>query len=515
MAQETLKITITADNKEAVNNIQQTITATNNLGNAFKQLPNTSNQATNALTNLSRVAQDAPYGFIGIANNLNPLLESFQRLQKEAGSSGNALKAMAQGLAGPAGIGLALGAVSSIIVAFGPKIAAFINGTKQASEEEKKFAESLNNAKASALSHGLQLQSYLKIANDVTIADDKRKQALQYVKNELGKINKNYADSITTVQQATEAVNQYTQALVQQALISKYTDRIAELTIKQAEAQKELNKTTQDYNNVLSKTNKAGLVNQYAYGSEGVRAYNNALVDLAKTAKDKAQKNVADLTNQITELNNDVDKTVKLNINNIFGKVSTGAGSAVTEVSNLNKELQAYIQAYKDLTRPSRAERRTATPVLQETSAKMPEKLSGQVPSFYGQYYAEQADKAAKAQEQFNTQLKIAGELTNVVAGGFNSVFEAFVNGEDVGAALEEAFKRILIQLVEMVAQALIFKAILSALGVGATPYGAAAIDSGIGFGGGNLLGEFLLKGSDLILATQRANTSLNLRRGK
>jgi len=111
MAQETLKITITADNKEAVNNIQQTITATNNLGNAFRQLPNTSNQATNALTNLSRVAQDAPYGFIGIANNLNPLLESFQRLQKESGSASSALKAMAQGLMGPAGIGLALGAV--------------------------------------------------------------------------------------------------------------------------------------------------------------------------------------------------------------------------------------------------------------------------------------------------------------------------------------------------------------------------------------------------------------------
>ena len=183
MAQETLKITITADNKEAVNNIQQTITATNNLGNAFKQLPNTSNQATNALTNLSRVAQDAPYGFIGIANNLNPLLESFQRLQKEAGSSGNALKAMAQGLAGPAGIGLALGAVSSIIVAFGPKIAAFINGTKQASEEEKKFAESLNNAKASALSHGLQLQSYLKIANDVN--NPYRIQLIDYCKSTL------------------------------------------------------------------------------------------------------------------------------------------------------------------------------------------------------------------------------------------------------------------------------------------------------------------------------------------
>ena len=72
MAQETLKITITADNQQAVKNIQETVTATTNLGNAFKKLPNASGQATMALSNLSRVAQDAPYGFMGIANNINP-----------------------------------------------------------------------------------------------------------------------------------------------------------------------------------------------------------------------------------------------------------------------------------------------------------------------------------------------------------------------------------------------------------------------------------------------------------
>jgi len=151
MAQETLKITITADNQQAVKNIQETVTATTKLGTAFKTLPSTSNQATNALTNLSRVAQDAPYGFIGIANNLNPLLESFQRLQKEAGGSGAALKAMAGGLMGPAGIGLALGAVSSIIVAFGPKIADFINGTNEATKAEDKFAQSLSDARATSI----------------------------------------------------------------------------------------------------------------------------------------------------------------------------------------------------------------------------------------------------------------------------------------------------------------------------------------------------------------------------
>lgn len=71
------------------------------------------NQAALATTNLSRVLQDAPFGFIGIQNNLNPLLESFGRLRAETGSNAGALKALVGSLAGPAGLGLALAAVSA------------------------------------------------------------------------------------------------------------------------------------------------------------------------------------------------------------------------------------------------------------------------------------------------------------------------------------------------------------------------------------------------------------------
>ena len=179
------------------------------------------------MTNLSRVAQDAPYGFIGIANNLNPLLESFQRLQKEAGGTGAALKSMAQGLMGPAGIGLALGAVSSLIVAFGPKIANFIKGVGEAEAAEKKFAESLDKAKASASESGLKLLAYINLAEDATLADDKRANALKFVVSELSKVNKSYAQTITTTDQARAAVELYTQALIAQAITSRYIDELA------------------------------------------------------------------------------------------------------------------------------------------------------------------------------------------------------------------------------------------------------------------------------------------------
>ena len=120
-----------------IKNLNATI---NSLGQQMNKVGRPAGDATTALSNLSRVAQDAPYGFIGIANNLNPLLESFQRLQKESGSSANALKSMVAGLTGPAGIGLALGVVSSLAVTFGKDIAAFFKGP---TEKLKEFREEL------------------------------------------------------------------------------------------------------------------------------------------------------------------------------------------------------------------------------------------------------------------------------------------------------------------------------------------------------------------------------------
>jgi hypothetical protein len=122
------------------NQIKNLNTTISSLNQKMNTIGRPAGDATNALSNLSRVAQDAPYGFIGIANNLNPLLESFQRLQKESGSSAEAFKAMAAGLVGPAGIGLALGVVSSLAVTFGKDIAAFFKGP---TEKLKEFREEL------------------------------------------------------------------------------------------------------------------------------------------------------------------------------------------------------------------------------------------------------------------------------------------------------------------------------------------------------------------------------------
>lgn len=110
-----IKIVIGAD----VSDLNRKLTQAGNITKDFAGKVQTgSNQATVALTNLGRVVQDAPFGFIGIANNINPLLESFQRLQVEAGSSKAAFSALASGLIGAGGLGFAVSVVTSLLTAF-------------------------------------------------------------------------------------------------------------------------------------------------------------------------------------------------------------------------------------------------------------------------------------------------------------------------------------------------------------------------------------------------------------
>lgn len=503
MAQETLKITITADNQQAVKNIQQTVTETQKLGNAFKTLPSTSNQATNALTNLSRVAQDAPYGFIGIANNLNPLLESFQRLKVEAGSTGGALKAMASGLMGPAGIGLALGAVSSIIVAFGPKIAEFISGTKKATEVEDKFATSLRNARTQATETGVRLQAYLTLSQNANVSEERRVEAFKAVVNELSKVNSAYASTIKNVDDAKKAVDLYTQALVNQALTSRYIDKIADKTIALADVNKKLLQSGRDYYKAIEEQNR--LI------SEGRIS---EAVDQAEAAKQlkkdniEARKEGNALRKEIIDTRVEVNNLLVASSSNPFGGIITGANEATNATNNTKKSIEKLGKQARTLkvgaTQIIKTERQTQ---IKET----PDRLNGDVPMWAQQYTADQIFKTEAALKSYNLQLQLVGNITDTVTPAFEAMFTAMANGENVGKALEESFKRILVQLSSLILKTLIYKSIMAAFGLPSFGGGGMFTNfSPIGSTGNG--GTFVLKGQDLLLATNRAQKASNLK---
>ena len=143
--------------------------------------------ASQSLINLSRIAQDAPYGFMGIANNINPMLESFQRLQKETGSAKTALQTMLGALTGPQGLGLAIGVTSSLLVVFSKQIGDFFKGASSELEDFRKELAKLNDdlSKIAGASQAKQTKGEILVAIIGDSAKDMqtRKNALEMLKS--------------------------------------------------------------------------------------------------------------------------------------------------------------------------------------------------------------------------------------------------------------------------------------------------------------------------------------------
>jgi len=154
-----------------------------NAGNGLGGIKKGSDRAGESLINLGRIAQDAPFGFIGIQNNINPLLESFQRLKVETGSTGGALKALAGSLTGAAGIGLAVSVATGLLTVLAQQ--GFFKTEKaadSAAEANKKYKESLEGIFADVAKEVTQVTTLIAVLNSETETRQRKLAALKELK---------------------------------------------------------------------------------------------------------------------------------------------------------------------------------------------------------------------------------------------------------------------------------------------------------------------------------------------
>jgi hypothetical protein len=275
--------------------------AANGIG---KTLPSGANQATNALTNLGRVAQDSAFGFVGIANNLNPLVESFQRLRAETGSGKAAFSALASSIAGPGGIGLAISALTAIIsfsqIGFSAWTRGFSNSAKGLSEvakEIKSSGEVIQEATTSVQGQVATVQALANVVLNTNEAYSKRKQAL----DELQKINKSYFGDLdleaSKLKVLQGRVIEYTNALVQQAAIKGFEQELSKISLeifKQEKNVKSANEAVRFY--------RKGLTDLSSFNPKGIASVDSKSV-FAQTNLAAAKKNLEDQNNALAKLN--------------------------------------------------------------------------------------------------------------------------------------------------------------------------------------------------------------------
>jgi hypothetical protein len=286
----------------------------------FKQITKGSAEAGRSLTSLALIAQDLPFGFIAIQNNLPAVLQTFGQLKTEAEGNKGALKALAGALVGPAGLFLAFSAVTSIVTvavqkygSFGAAVSALfgrvnplndliMESAKSLEEYNKNLAsneKTLGQASASVAGQVLRVRTLASAVFDLSKSEDERRRNL----SELKKLDKDRFDAFDIEKGKLDdlkiAVDNYTQSILANAVAQKFTDRVATIAEqtedqkdKLNEYRKELNKLQKDFPNVIKEYNayQKALENQSRV-EEGVILIPNVrvqnFIDITKAIKDQ------------------------------------------------------------------------------------------------------------------------------------------------------------------------------------------------------------------------------------
>lgn len=495
MAQETLKLVITADTKEALDNLQNFVKASKGLKTEMQNFGKVGNQATQALSNLSRVAQDAPYGFMGIANNINPLLESFQRLQKESGGSTQALKAMAAGLTGPAGIGLAIGVATSLIVAFGDEIGDFFNKVTGGSQSLKEYNNAFSQTKKEFANAYVEVENVNNAFERFRNGTLSKKDALDQYNNSLGKVYGTTKDIAEAEKVFINNKESYVKAALFRAAAQIALQKAAEQAFKQLEAQ-----------NAPQNVNKGSL-----FMGEGLGAFalskltggpaitgTDILGAEAIGSKAKTLEEVfKGIAKQFNEAANEQDKyaTRTKNFNTEITKTTDTFSSnlrkennAILEAIRLRKELGKTAQYITGQTPEDKAkaekQRLAGIKAFGEYSitGDFGESLKGKTSQFFEETQKEndiRKENIKLTQEQIDANLILADTISNYATNAIMNLWTSMEQGMSIGEALKVMFMDLAKQIAAAAIKAAIFQAIMAAFTGGAA--NANVITGGFG----------------------------------
>ena len=178
--------------------------------------------ATPALQEFSRVIQDAPFGIMGVGNNIQQLTANFGHLSKSAGGSKAALKAMIGALAGPGGVLLAVSAVTTILTSYGDEIADFIKNTGGAVNAQKELSQAFeSDSYKAAIENVFKLNTTIEQAKKGIIS---KKEAVDEYNNTLGKS----LGQVKTLEEAENSLNSKAEAYVKATLLKATANKVAE-----------------------------------------------------------------------------------------------------------------------------------------------------------------------------------------------------------------------------------------------------------------------------------------------
>ncbi len=237
MASKKIMVDIMVVDKNATRTINKTTKAVNELAESTENLNNQRGKNPRAQAGLSnailietgRVASDANFGIMGVANNFGRLIELFQEFSRtNAGGVNEAFRRLGKSLLGVGGLIVGV----QLFLSFAPRLFKMLGEwlskttdlSKAIKEGSKSFIEQTSN-----------LTVYAKKLEDSNTSESERANILASVKEEYEGVNLVLDENNKLTDESNMALERYLELQKQRAIFEATLEKIAEKQIEQNE----------------------------------------------------------------------------------------------------------------------------------------------------------------------------------------------------------------------------------------------------------------------------------------
>jgi hypothetical protein len=299
-----------------INSLGKTVAV--NTAKSFDNFRVSAGAANGSAIAFNRVIQDAPFGIIGVGNNIQQLAEQFSALRVTTGSSSAALSAFFKSLfTGSNLLVLGISAATAAFTAY--QLGAFDSAeeTKDLNKELDDFKNSLDGVSKAQLEGTQNAQKQIQAfellrlqAENVKLSDEQRLIAVKKIKEEFPDLLKAYTDEEILLGKVGKAYEELTKQITAKALASAFSSQTAENAVKSAtlefQEQKrglEILKETAELNKLIANRRRAEQGGQFGAGQNV--AISNEILEKQKEINDLEEKNKESkkTRNELTEEN--------------------------------------------------------------------------------------------------------------------------------------------------------------------------------------------------------------------
>lgn len=234
--------------------------AMDNTGKSVQSFAPKVASGSNALTQFSRIAQDAPFGIMGIGNNITATAESFGNLVKESGSAGGALKAVASSMLGTGGILLAVSLVTTGLtymaqngITVSDVFSKLSGDFDELGSAMRKVGEEASKASGSEIAN---MKALVSVAQDETKSRQDRLIAVRELQKEFPSYFGNLSQEKILNGDLTSVTKELTSAIIARAKASAYSGKIGELALEELKLNNDLNSEVKSLTKAYSLTTK-------------------------------------------------------------------------------------------------------------------------------------------------------------------------------------------------------------------------------------------------------------------